>query len=116
MSGKELDDMTLEKFKFWKVPALKDFLRKRNLSCVGTKEMLVARVFAKKIRPVYMCKICDKQILESDQMITDEDQSIQCDKCRMWVHWVCVGLFCDSEELGEDEWICNTCKFIPGNL
>jgi hypothetical protein len=46
MSGKELDDMTFEKFKFWKVPALKDFLRKRNLSCVGTKEMLVARVFA----------------------------------------------------------------------
>ena len=32
---------------------------------------------AKKIRPVYMCKICDKQILESDQMKTDEDQSIQ---------------------------------------
>lgn len=63
-----------------------------------------------------MCKICDKQILESDQMITDEDQSIQCDKCRMWVHWVCVGLFCDSEELGEDEWICNTCKCIPVNL
>lgn len=46
MSGKELDDMTLEKFKFSKVPALKDFLRKRNLTCVGTKEMLVARVFA----------------------------------------------------------------------
>jgi hypothetical protein len=46
MSGKELDDMTLEKFKFWKVPALKDLLRKRNLLCVGTKEMFVARVFA----------------------------------------------------------------------
>ena len=71
---------------------------------------------AKKIRPVYVCKICNKQILESDQMITDEDQSIQCDKCRMWVHWVCVGLFCDNEELGEDEWICNTRKFIPVNL
>jgi hypothetical protein len=37
MSGKELDDMTFEKFKFWKVSALKDFFRKRNLSCVGTK-------------------------------------------------------------------------------
>jgi hypothetical protein len=37
--------MTFEKFKFWKVSALKDFLRKRNLSCVGTKKMLVARVF-----------------------------------------------------------------------
>ena len=35
MSGKELDDMILEQFKFWKVPALKDFLRKGNLSCVG---------------------------------------------------------------------------------
>ena len=44
MSEKELDDMTLEKFKYWKVPALKDFLRKMNLSCVGEKEMLV-RVF-----------------------------------------------------------------------
>lgn len=28
MSGTELDDMTLEQFKFWKVPALKDVLRK----------------------------------------------------------------------------------------
>ena len=45
MSGKELDDMTFEKFKFWKVSALKNVLRKRNLSCVG-KKMLVARVFA----------------------------------------------------------------------
>jgi len=34
MSGKELDDMTLEKFKFWKVPALKDFLRKENQTCL----------------------------------------------------------------------------------
>ena len=46
MSGKELDDMTFEKIKFWKVSALKNFLRKRNLSCAGTKKMLVARVFA----------------------------------------------------------------------
>jgi hypothetical protein len=45
MSGKKLDDMTFEKFKFWKVSALKNVLRKRNLSCVG-KKMLVARVFA----------------------------------------------------------------------
>jgi DNA-directed RNA polymerase subunit RPC12/RpoP len=30
-----------------------------------------------------MCTICGKQILESDQMITDEGQSIQCDKCHM---------------------------------
>jgi len=35
MTGKELDYMTLEQFKFWKVPVLKDFLRKGNLSCVG---------------------------------------------------------------------------------
>ena len=45
MSGKKLDDMTFEKLKFWKVSALKNVLRKRNLSCVG-KKMLVARVFA----------------------------------------------------------------------
>jgi hypothetical protein len=41
MSGKELDDMTFEKFKFWKVSALKNFLRKRNWSCVGGKKCLL---------------------------------------------------------------------------
>ena len=46
MSGKDIDDMTFEKFKFWTVSSLKDFLRRRNLSGIGNKEMLVARSFA----------------------------------------------------------------------
>ena len=46
MSGKDIDDMTFEKFKFWTVSSLKDFLRQRNLSGIGNKEMLVARSFA----------------------------------------------------------------------
>jgi hypothetical protein len=33
--------MTFEKLKLWKVSALKDFLRKRNLSCVGEKKCLL---------------------------------------------------------------------------
>ena len=35
--------MTFEKFKFWTVSSL---LRRRNLSGIGNKEMLVARSFA----------------------------------------------------------------------
>ena len=46
MSGKDIDDMTFDKFKFWTVSSLKDFLRRRNLSGIGNKEMLVARSFA----------------------------------------------------------------------
>ena len=46
MSGKDIDDMTFEKFKFWTVSSLKDFLRQRNLSGIGNKEMLVAKSFA----------------------------------------------------------------------
>ena len=45
MSGKDLD-MTFEKVKVWTVSSLKDFLRRRNLSGIGNKEMLVARSFA----------------------------------------------------------------------
>ena len=46
MSGKDIDNMTFDKFKFWTVSSLKDFLRRRNLSGIGNKEMLVARSFA----------------------------------------------------------------------
>ena len=50
MSGKDKDgrahDMTFENNKFWNVPALRDFLRRRGLSVVGNKTMLVARCFA----------------------------------------------------------------------
>ena len=46
MSGKDIDDMTFEKFKFWTVSSLKDFLMRRNLSGIGNIEMLVARSFA----------------------------------------------------------------------
>ena len=46
MSVKDIDDMNFEKFKFWTVSSLKDFLRRRKLSGIGNKEMLVARSFA----------------------------------------------------------------------
>ena len=46
MSGKDIDDMSIEKFKFWTVLSLKDFLRRKTLSGIGNKEMLVARSFA----------------------------------------------------------------------
>ena len=72
MSGKELDDMTLEKFKFWKVPALKDFLRKRNLSCVGTKEMLVARVFAAREKIFQWRKLHQKEKRYLHKSLTDK--------------------------------------------
>ena len=46
MSGKDLDDiMTFEKNQFWTISSLKDFLRRRNLSGIGNKEVLVARRF-----------------------------------------------------------------------
>ena len=41
MSGKDIDDMTFEKFKFWTVSSLKDLLGEETC-----KEMLIARSFA----------------------------------------------------------------------
>ena len=45
MSGKDLDDMTFEKITFLTVSSMKYFLRRRNLSGMGNKELLVARSF-----------------------------------------------------------------------
>ena len=60
-----------------------------------------------------MCIACEQLILESHEMLDEKDQSIQCDKCRLWYHWICVNINAGSDELGEKEWHCQTCKF-PG--
>ena len=68
MSGTDIDDMTREKFKFWKVPSLKQFLKKRSLSCVGTKDMLVARAFA-----AWELKIPeDKTVAQKDKILSED--------------------------------------------
>ena len=45
MSAKDLTDMTMDKFKMWKVGALKDYLSKKSFRTTGNKETLVARAF-----------------------------------------------------------------------
>ena len=45
MSAKDLTDMTLDKFKMWKVGALKDYLPKKAIKVTGNKEDLAARCF-----------------------------------------------------------------------
>ena len=42
----EEEVVSIDDIKLWTVPALKDFLRKRNLKLSGRKEELVALVFA----------------------------------------------------------------------
>ena len=43
--------VSIDDIKLWTVPALKDYLRKRNLKVSGRKEELVALVFAAKMMP-----------------------------------------------------------------
>ena len=47
MSGNELDDMTLEKFKFWKVPALEDFVKKEFVMCGDKRNACCTSVCSK---------------------------------------------------------------------
>ena len=62
----------------------------------------------KRTQPIYLCGTCELRIKEHIQ--SDNDQSIMCDSCHTWHHWLCVGLNGESEELGEQECLCPVCS------
>ncbi|XP_030845477.1 uncharacterized protein LOC105436450 isoform X2 [Strongylocentrotus purpuratus] len=71
-----------------------------------TGKMLVRQ----KSRPVYMCSICDNECLQLPDGCTFEDNSICCDCCHKWCHFVCVNILDkDDDQLIEERWCCPKC-------
>lgn len=63
-----------------------------------------------KSRPVYMCSICDNECLQLPDGCTFEDNSICCDCCHEWCHFVCVNILDkDDDQLIEERWCCPKC-------
>ena len=49
----------------------------------------VSRKMAKQ-NPVYLCGSCQKDVVEKPKQFSEE--SIGCDRCPLWYHFVCVGI------------------------
>jgi hypothetical protein len=62
----------------------------------------------KPVMPVYLCKVCDKVVKETVDI--PEDNSIGCDQCGRWYHWICVNIHASSPEVATDsKWYCKIC-------
>ncbi|KAF8526841.1 jumonji protein [Hysterangium stoloniferum] len=52
------------------------------------------------------CPACPTQVHKTRP--GEKDTWIQCDKCKIWFHWLCVGEGGDPEAL--QKWFCQTCR------
>ncbi|XP_045161885.2 uncharacterized protein LOC123526703 [Mercenaria mercenaria] len=60
-----------------------------------------------KKTPIYLCGICGCDCVDDPQ--TDADQSVNCDGCYVWVHYICAGVT-DKTLQTLDKWLCTKCK------
>ena len=60
------------------------------------------------ITPLYCCTVCNMFCLNETDIKDDSENSVQCDKCRKWYHWGCVGYVGGDDE--DDEWACISCN------
>ena len=64
-----------------------------------------------KFKPVYLCGKCNKKCIEIDDETTDHtENSIYCDSCHAWFHWLCEGIHDYNDDAFEDDkYICRSC-------
>lgn len=58
-----------------------------------------------RVGPIYCCGICSLVCKELANLVSEDENSVQCDSCKIWFHWGCCGFY-DS---GENEWFCSKC-------
>jgi hypothetical protein len=80
----------------------------RNDHCYSHK-VLSARTVRKAYKPqvtdvlplpVYLCGECAGDV---------EDGAVQCDLCKVWFHYGCVGITEDAEPTYQELWLCDKC-------
>ena len=77
----------------------------RNPPQVLKKKARTTRRRKPTTKPIYICGSCGKECKDEEDIDSDEDFTIGCDKCIKWFHWSCVGY--EGEEC--DKWCCGDC-------
>ena len=91
-------------------PETKSKVRRALEPVVLQKTTVVKRKKQRKTMqksPVYLCGTCGCDCL--DIPLGEDDQSVNCDKCDVWVHYVCAGVT-DKVLETVDVWHCHKCK------
>ena len=62
-------------------------------------------------KKTYPCGVCNEECREDFDSF--EDQSVQCTKCKSWLHFPCAGLTGEEDMFEEghedDDWFCRSC-------
>ena len=57
---------------------------------------------------VCLCGTCQKEVVDGPTKF--EEESVGCDKCPLWYHFICAGITEDSRPKQRDSWICPKCS------
>lgn len=78
-----------------------------NQKIVSQSEPPNKRRKVAKRMPIYLCGTCGCDCLDEPQ--TEADQSVNCDVCGVWVHYVCAGVT-EKTLKTVDKWVCEKCE------
>ena len=60
------------------------------------------------ITQIFICPMCEKPCLNSNEFETDEENSKQCDRCSVWIHWGCSGITKETDV--SKDFVCLLCQ------
>lgn len=75
---------------------------------------------AKNVKNKYFCGKCEEYVKEDEEVRTDAEKSISCDKCLRWYHQPCTDLSTDDMEYlctkakASVVWLCTDCTQTSG--
>ena len=58
------------------------------------------------IKEIFCCPICTKPCLDENEFENTEENSIECETCKMWYHWGCEKIINDLSS----NFICAFCN------
>ena len=57
-------------------------------------------------RPLYFCKVCQKECKDIDDFSDENEDSVACDSCNNWFHCQCVNF--EAKNIN-NSWFCSSC-------
>ncbi|KAK3094707.1 hypothetical protein FSP39_005269 [Pinctada imbricata] len=62
-------------------------------------------------KDLFICPKCEQVCLQDSEIKSDFENSIHCECCNLWLHWVCAGV---NEDPQSDTWVCKSCTDAAG--
>ena len=93
---------------------LSETIKKRAATTPSNKKPIKRKRKALKSNPVYLCGVCGVEL--DVNPINFHQQSIGCDACPVWFHFVCVGINKSNIPQTKNKWFCPKCNQKNQNI